>query len=423
MTAAFPRSSVAQQNGSPARHYYSGSDLQRALTIADLRARTHKLMPRFVLEYLEAGAEDEATLRREREAFAEWRFVPRTLVDVSHRSLSCKILGVSAPMPAGVAPTGLNGLFRHHADIALAQGAASAEVPFVQSTMSTDRMEDVARTARLRHWWQLYVFGGEEIWQELVDRAAAAGCEALVLTTNAQIFGRRNWDRRTRSSRTMPSVPTVFDAALHPRWLLGTLGLHGMPRFENVTDFVPKGRRGFFDSAFWIRENMPRSLSWDTVARIRERWKGPFLLKGILHPQDVRRAIDSGVDGVILGSHGGRQLDWAVSPLDVIQEAREIAQDRIVIGLSGGIRRGTDMLKAVALGADFLLCGRAPLYGLCAGGSKGVARALTILKSEAENALGQLGAASSGDLGPDTLRYFGEEQRRAGCSARIPPLA
>ena len=324
MTA--PPPSCAQFDEHPARHYYTGRDLERALTIADLRARTHRRLPRFALEYLEGGAEDEATLNRERAAFGEWRFMPRTLVDVSNRAADTMILGRSAPMPLIVAPTGLNGVFQRHADLALAQGAATAGVPFVQSTMSNDCLEDVAATPSLRHWFQLYVFGPDAIWQTLVDRAAAAGCEALILTTNSQIFGDREWDARTRASKSRPSVPTIIDTMFHPGWVARTLN-HGMPGFANVIDFVPKDRRGFFESAFWIREQMPKSLSWDTVAKIRARWSGPLLLKGILNPEDVHLARNAGADGVILSSHGGRQLDWAVAPLDVLSRAPKPVRD------------------------------------------------------------------------------------------------
>jgi (S)-mandelate dehydrogenase len=403
LTAANRHTSLAQLGGSPRRRFYTGGNLERAVAIADLRARTHKLMPRFVLEYLEGGAEDEATLYREREAFAEWRFMPHTLVDESHRSLQRDILGRPADMPLIVAPTGLNGLFRHKADVLLAEGAARANLPFVQSTMSTDPMQDVAKVGGLRHWWQLYVFGGDEIWQELLRRADTAGCEALVLTTNSQIFGNREWDSRTRATRSRPSLATIFDAALHGRWLAGTLAMHGMPVFANVVDFVPKADRGFFRSAFWIRDQMPRSLSWDTVAKIRARWKKAFFIKGILNLDDVRLAMDAGVDGVMLGSHGGRQMDWAVSALDILEDARRLIDGKMALYMSGGIRRGNDMLKALALGADAVLTGRATLYGLCAGGADGVARALAILKEEATNDLGQLGVSSLDSLGRDIL--------------------
>lgn len=387
----------AQFHGSPRRRYYTGPDLTRALTIADLRARTHRLMPRLVLEYLEGGAEDEATLARERAAFSDWRFEPRALVDISKRSLTCDVLGKPAPLPLILAPTGLNGIFRRGGDLALARAAARAAIPFVQSTMSNERLEDIARVHGLQHWFQLYVFGGDEIWQDLLARAAACGCEALVLTTNAQLYGNREWEARTRASRTRPSLSTVVDSALHARWLLSTLA-RGIPTFRTIQDYTPKHSKGFFESAFWVRDQMRLTLSWDTVAAIRARWRGPFLLKGLLNLDDVRLAMESGVDGVVLGGHGGRQMDWAISPLDILCRARDVCADRLALFASGGVRRGTDMLKAMALGADAVFAGRAPLYGLCAAGEDGVLRAIRILEAEALNALGQAGAKRVSDL-------------------------
>ena len=396
---------LAQLNGTPRRRYYRGANLDRALTIEDLRAITHRRMPRFVLEYLESGAEDEATLQRERTAYADWRFVPRQLVDVSHRSLATQVFGQAWPMPLAVAPTGLNGLFTHEADVKLAQGAADAGTVFIQSTMSTDAVEDVAKVEGLRHWWQLYVFGGDEVWQELIARADRAGCQALLVTTNSQVYGDREWDARTRATRSRPSIPTIVNAALHPGWLGATLATHGMPVFKNIIDFVPKDQRGFFQSAYWVRDNQPQSLAWDTIAKIRDRWKKPLIIKGLLHPDDLRRAIDAGVDGVVLSTHGGRQLDWAVSAIDVLPRAREVVGDKLTLLTSGGVRRGTDLLKNIALGADGVLAGRAPLYGLCAGGAAGVKRALDILKKEASDSMGLLGAATLADLGPHLLAH------------------
>ena len=395
---------LAQVDDTPRRRYYTGAFPSRAIAITDLRTRAHELMPRIALEYLEGGAEDEASMVRERRAFADWRFMPRTLVDVSHRTLATQLVGKPAAMPLIVGPTGMNGLFMHHGDLALARAAAAAGVPFVQSTMSNDAVEEVAKIEGLRHWWQLYVFGGEEVWQQLLERVDRAGCEALVLTTNAQIFGNREWSKRTRATQSLPTLPTVFDAALHPQWLATTLlAGGGLPEFKNVSDFVPKNKRGTFESAHWIRSQQPTSLSWDTVAKIRQRWKKPFILKGILSEEDVHRAADSGVDAVVLSSHGGRQLDWTISPLDLLPAARRAVGDRMQIYVSGGVRRGTDMLKAMALGADAVLAGRAPLYGLCAYGERGAAHALSILKHEAEDALGLLGADSVKALGRQFL--------------------
>jgi len=391
------RDMPAQCDAVPRRRLYTGPRLDRARAVADLRARAHRYLPRIAGEYLEGGALGEQTLARERAGYDDWLFVPHMLRDTSGRSLAADLLGRRAAMPLAIAPTGLNGLFGRHADTALAEAAAAEGVPFIQGTMSNDRLEDVARVEGLCHWWQLYMFGPAEIWQELVDRAANADCEALVLTVNAQRFGRRNWSRRLRATPTRPTLATILDAARHPRWAWRTLA-HGMPEFANVREFVPRDRRGLFESAFWIREQMPKSLTWKDIAAVRDRWKGPFFLKGLLAPDDVERAIDAGADGVMLGTHGGRQLDTSVTALDMLAPARDRARGRIALYISGGIRRGTDMLKALALGADAVLAGRAPLYGLCAGGAPGAARALAILKAEAENSMAQLGIAAVGDL-------------------------
>lgn len=395
---------LAQLDGTPARRYYTGRDLQEAIAIADLRAMAHRRLPRFALEYLEGGAEDEASLLRERRAYADWHFMPRTLVDVSHRTIETEILGRPAAMPLVISPTGLNGIIHAHGDCALAQAALRTDVPFVQSTMSNDTMEEVARAAPgVRHWWQLYVFGGDEVWQELLRRADQVGCEALVLTTNAQIFGDREWQRRNQMGKRRLSSSAAMESLTHPRWFGGNLLVHGVPTFGNIIDFLPKDQRGFFAAASWIREHQPTSMSWDTVAKIRQRWKKPFILKGILSPEDVRRSLDSGVEGIVLSSHGGRQLDWTIAPLDLLPAAREIVGDRIALYLSGGVRRGTDMLKALALGADAVWVGRAALYGLGAAGAEGATRALDIVRSEALNSMGLLGVSRVEELAPDLL--------------------
>lgn len=408
----------AQLDGHPHREFYTGHMLTRARTIGDLRARAHKRMPRFVLEYLEGGAEDEATLARERDAFADWRFLPRTLTDVSDRSAAMELVGQRAPIPLVIAPTGLNGVFQRGADIALAKAAAQANVPFVQSTMSNDPITDVAAVRGLRHWFQLYVFGEERVWRTLVDRAREAGCETLILTSNSQIFGNREWDERTRGAGGRPSLATIANAAAHPGWLARTLS-RGMPSFVNVIDFVPADQRGFFASATWIREQMPKSLSWDTVRALRARWKGPLIVKGILSPDDARIALSCGVDGIVLSSHGGRQMDWAVAPLDILPRVKDIVGDRATLFLSGGVRRGTDLLKALALGADAVMTGRAPLYGLCAAGSAGAKHALDILHRETCDAMGLLGVRSPSELGPHLLAHYGQMALPARSTPRL----
>jgi (S)-mandelate dehydrogenase len=389
--------SPAVMSGRPRRRFYVGHDPARAASIEDLRAMAQRRLAGFALEYLEGGSEDEATLARNQAALARWHFQRRSLVDVARRDTSTVLFDRRWTMPLAIAPTGLNGLFWPHADLRLAEAAATAGVPFAQSTMSNDAMDCVARVAGLRHWWQLYVFGPPDARQTLIDRARDAGCEALIVTTDAQIYGNREWERRTQSGPKSLTWSAEFEAPLHPRWLAGLVS-HGILRFEDVIDFTPQHRRGFFDSAQWIRSQMDRALSWDTVARIRDRWPRTLIIKGLLSVEDVERAAAIGADAVALSNHGGRQLDWAVAPLDILPLAREAVGQRIVLLVDGGMRRGIDVIKALSLGADAVLIGRAALYGVAAAGRSGVTRALEIFREEIDRDLGLLGVASIAGL-------------------------
>ncbi len=363
----------------------------------------HRRLPTFALEYMEGGGETEATLARNLKAFDEWRFTPRMLVDVSRRSLGTTLFGRPMPMPVGIAPTGLNGLFWSRVDKQLAAAAAEAGVPLTQSTMSNDAVDEVARVPNLRHWWQLYVFGQPSVSEALVARAREAGCETLVVTTDDQVYGNREWDRRLFSEPGQLTWSAKFDATLHPRWLATTLLREGMPSFKNIVEFVPEGKRDLFGSAFWVRRHMDQALAWESLARIRALWPRRLIVKGVLRVEDVERAIEAGADAVWLSNHGGRQLDTAVSALDVLPEARRALGGGVTIIADGGVRRGTDVVKTLALGANLVMVGRATLYGLAAGGKAGVARALQILREEVDRTLGLVGATSIDDLGPHFL--------------------
>lgn len=403
--------SPALLGASPQRRLYAGGNLDRAVTIEDLRAMAHRRLPRFVLEYLEAGGEDEAALARNIAALAEWRFLHRSMVDVSRRDVSTVLFERRTAIPIVIAPTGLNELFWPHADLRLAEAAADAGVPFAQSTMSNDAMAQVSRVPGLRYWWQLYVFGPPEVRETLLERAREAGCEALIVTVDAQIYGNREWHKRTTSDPKTLTSSAKFDALMHPRWLAEGVLTHGMPRFENVIEFVPEGRRRFFDSAMWIRSQMDRALSWEVLARIREQWPRKLIIKGLLTIEDIVRAADIGADAVVISNHGGRQLDWAVAPLDLLTLARQAVGDRITLLVDGGIRRGTDVIKALALGADGVLVGRAILYGVAAAGRAGARRALDILREEIDRDLGLLGVPSIAELSPRLLIHTGDPRQ------------
>jgi (S)-mandelate dehydrogenase len=395
--------SPAVLGDSPKRRFYCGSNLAQAVTIEDLRSIAHRRLPGFVIEYLEGGSEDEAALSRNVAALAECHFLHRSMVDVSRRDVSTILFDRKMTIPVAIAPTGFNGLFWPHADLRLAEAAAEFGVPFAQSTMSNDLMSRVARVPGLRYWWQLYLFGPPEVRNTLISRARDNGCEALIVTVDAQIYGNREWEHRTMAGPASLGWSARFDALMHPRWFTAGILTHGMPRFENVIDFVPNGRRGLFQSAHWIRAQMDRAMTWDTVARIRDSWPRKLIIKGLLTVEDCVKAAEIGVDAVAISNHGGRQLDWAVAPLDLLPAVRQAVGGRITVLIDGAMRRGTDVIKALALGADAVFAGRAVLYGVAAGGKEGGRRALDILREELLRDLGLLGVPSIAELSPRLL--------------------
>ncbi len=372
-------------------------------------ARRH--LPAFAFEYLEGGAEDELALARNRQAFDRWRFLPRTLVDTTGRHLRTTLFGVEQPSPLVIAPTGLNGVLRHDGDLQLARAAAAAGIAFCLSTVSNARPDEVVAGSGGRVWMQLYVLNVPALVDDIVARADAAGCEALVFTTDANVFGSREWDRRSFRAPGSLSLRRLLDAAAHPRWALDVAVPHGLPRFVNVMDFLPPEARSAKAGVSRIPTLFPASIDWDDVARLRDRWPRRLLIKGILDPADVERAVRLGCDGVVLSNHGGRQLDTTLAPIEVLAEIARAWRDRITILIDSGFRRGSDVAKAIALGAHGVMIGRATLYGLAAGGEAGATHALAILHSELDRVLGQLGCRSLADLGPALLRE-GEPTRR-----------
>jgi (S)-mandelate dehydrogenase len=377
--------------------------LTRALNIADLRALALRQVPHFAFEYVEGGAEDEATLGANRADFARWRLLPRTLVDTRARSLGGRLFGRPLAAPLVVGPTGFNGILHADGDVALARAAAAHGIPFVLSTFSTARLEDVARRAGGQLWLQLYVLKERAVARELIGRAAAAGCEALVFTTDANVFGSREWDRRNFVTPGKPSLRTLLDILAHPRWLARHIGC-GLPRFRNLEGFLAPEATSALGGSTVIPRLVDASISWEDVRWMRELWRGKFLLKGVLDARDAQQAVQLGCDGLVISNHGGRQLDYCVTALQVLPEIARAVGERATLIVDGGIRRGTDIVKALALGADAVLLGRAPLYGLAAGGEAGASHALDILVSELDRVLGELGCNSVAELGPGFLR-------------------
>jgi (S)-mandelate dehydrogenase len=362
-------------------------------------------LPNFCFEYIEGGAEDEATLCRNRDVFNEIAFLPRTLVNVEHRNQSRMLFGQRIASPFMIGPTGYSGLMFREGDVKLASAAAAAGVPFVLSNVSTVALEDVVHRAGGRVWMQVYMYRTREFLAKLAQRSQAAGIEALVVTTDSAVFGKREWDLRNYIKPLMLDWRNKFDVLRHPRWMSNVLWPSGMPRFANLGDLLPPGQNSVKGATITLGQQLDPSLSWDDIRWLRDLWPNRLIVKGVLGAPDALRAVEAGVDGIVLSNHGGRQLDGAVSAMDVLPEVVDQVRGRLSVMLDGGFRRGSDILKAVALGADAVLLGRATTYGLSAGGQAGAARALQILQSEVDRALGLLGCSDIAALDRGYLRW------------------
>jgi (S)-mandelate dehydrogenase len=372
-------------------------------TIAELRARARARLPRAVFDFNDGAADDELTLRWNVADFdtLEWR--PRVLNDVSKRDSSAMILGARSSLPLIVAPTGLASLAWAQADVLLAQAASATGVPFTISTSSSVRMEDIRRGAPdARLWFQVYLYKDRDLVRSLIARARAIDCDSLVITVDVPLLGRRLRDRRNRF--TVPLRPTarlLFDLLRCPRWTAHILA-NGVPRMQNFVD--GKRPESVASLAALMTSNMDSSVTWEAVATLRDEWPGRLVLKGILHGEDAQRAASYGIDGIVVSNHGGRQMDSVTSTLHALPEIVAAVAGRTEVFIDGGIRRGSDIAKALALGATAVMAGRAGLYGVGAGGRSGADRALAILAEELDRCLALLGCAAASHLDPVWLR-------------------
>ena len=373
-------------------------------SVAELRARARARLPRVVFDFIDGGAGDEATLRRNEAAFKALRLVPRVFAPCRTRDLSTQLLGQRYAMPFGVTPMGLCNLAWPGTDSGLASAAAQAGIPYALSTMSSTSIEDIARLAPEHTWFQLYVGGDAAIADSLLDRAEAAGIRTLVLTVDANFAARRLRDRRNGFALPLrPSVRLLADLLLHPRWSLATLAA-GAPTFEN---FLPTARDPrTINIADMLVSLAQAHIDWSTLERMRARWPHQLIVKGVLHPQDAQRIAALGADGVVVSNHGGRQLASVPSSIEALPAIRQAVGPGFALLLDSGVRCGDDIAKALASGADFVLLGRSFLYGTAAlGARRGPVVTIDILRGELDTALAQLGCNSIRDLQPE--RFFG----------------
>lgn len=372
--------------------------------IADLRERARKRLPKGVWEYLERGAEDELGMARNRDGFDAITFRPRVLRNVSSIDTSTQLFGKTSAFPFAIAPTGAAGLMWHEGDIALAKAAAKAGVPFTISSASTMDLEQIAEAGGTL-WFQLYLWADRSLSEAVVERAWDHGCEVLMVTLDMAVPPNREYIARNGFGTPFKlNRRNVADIMLHPRWLAGVMGRYalggGIPTQANLPDRLKtKITKGAPPGALFKQDD----LDWDDIAKIRAKWPGKLVLKGMLRPDDGERALALGVDGVIVSNHGGRALDSSIAAIDALPSIVSAVGSKMSVMLDSGVRRGSDIAKAVALGADGVLAGRAPLYGLSASGEAGVSRALTILHQETERSMAMLGARSVSEIDPDML--------------------
>jgi L-lactate dehydrogenase (cytochrome) len=379
------------------------------LEISDLKRLAKRRVPKMFFDYADSGAWTESTYRANEEDFRKIKLRQRVLVDMTERSLESTMIGEKVSMPVALSPTGLTGMQHADGEMLAAQAAEEFGVPFTLSTMSICSIEDVASVTRKPFWFQLYVMRDRDFVINLIDRAKAAKCSALVLTLDLQILGQRHKDLRNGLSAPPKWTPKhIWQMATRPAWCMGMLGTQRRT-FRNIVGHA-KGVADLSSLGSWTAEQFDPRLSWKDVAWIKERWGGKLILKGILDKEDAEMAAATGADAIIVSNHGGRQLDGAPSSISVLKEIVDAVGDRIEVHFDGGIRSGQDVLKALCLGAKGTYIGRPFLYGLGAMGKPGVTMALEIIRKELDMTMALCGKRDIKEAGPELL-YQPSESR------------
>jgi len=381
--------------------------LARCFNIDDLRRAARRRVPRGIFEFVDRGAEDEVALANNCQAFRRLKLAPRVMRDVSGRSARTTLFGKSIDMPLVIAPTGAAGLLWHQGEVALAKAAAAAGVPFTLSTGSMTAMETVAEKAGGQLWFHLNMWQDRDLSLELIQRVISARYEVLVLTVDAIVPPRREYNQRNGFSLPFSPQPrAIVDMLMHPGWLGGVLGRYvaagGLPTYENYPEKLRVPVTNSPQALLALRND---SLTWEDVDHIRSLWKGPLVIKGIQHADDARLALDHGANGIVVSNHGGRNLDSALAPIDILPSVVQAVGGKTTILMDGGIRRGSDIAKAVARGADAVQIGRPTLYGVAVAGEAGAAKALHFLRSELSLTMAYLGRNTVRELDETIFGY------------------
>jgi L-lactate dehydrogenase (cytochrome) len=380
-------------------------ELRRAASVADLRSLAKRRLPGGVFDYIDGGAEDELTLASNVEAYRRVTFRPRVLRDVAEVDITSSLLGKPLALPLVLAPTGFTRIADPAGELAVARSAAKAGVPYTLSTLGTRSIEDVAAVSSGRLWFQLYVWRDRGLVAELVQRAAKSGYEALCLTVDTAVFGRR--ERDVRQGFTLPpklGPSTILDGALHPRWTWSFLKSEPI-MFANVTGRAVGDGADAVTLGEYVTRQFDPTLSWKDLEWLRGQWSGPIVIKGIQTVADARIAADAGVEAVAISNHGGRQLDSAPAALALLPEIADAIGQRTEIICDGGVRRGSDIVKALALGANAVMAGRAYLYGLGAAGEPGVDHVLGMFSSDMKRTMALIGCTTIKEVSRDFVTF------------------
>lgn len=383
--------------------------LSRAANVDDLRSIARRRLPSGIFDYIDGAAEDEHTMTSNVTAFDRWQFVPRVLRDVSCVDTSTTLFGRTLSAPLLLSPTGFSRIADSQGELAVARSAARHSLPYCLSTLSTRSIDEVADVSGGELWFQVYVWRDRGLVTEMLERAAARGYTTIAITVDTPVLGRR--ERDVRRGFTLPptlGLSTILDGVRHPGWTWDFV--RGGPiTFSNIAAHTGGGTAVTLSD--FIASQFDPSLSWDDIAWFRERWPGTIVIKGIQSVADASRAAQHGVDGVMLSNHGGRQLDHAPSPLDLVAPVRDAVSDNLAVICDGGVRRGSDIIKALALGADACTMGRSYLYGLGAAGEPGVDAAIEMITSELRRSMALAGLRSVSEITRDVIDPTGEPRR------------
>ena len=388
------------------------SALDRALTIEELKAIARRRVPRMFFDYIDSGAYTEQTYNANEADFKKITFRQRVAVNLENRNLSSTLLGQPVSLPIAIAPVGSTGMTQADGEIKAARAAEKFGIPFTLSTMGICSIEDVAENTTKPFWFQLYVMKDRKFVENLIDRAKAAKCAALVLTMDLQILGQRHKDIRNGLVAPPKFTPKfVAEMMLKPSWALGMLGTQRRT-FRNIAGHVSDATN-LASLTEWTRTQFDLTLNWKDIAWIKKRFGGPVIVKGVLDRDDAQLAIDNGADAIVVSNHGGRQLDGAPSSIRVLPEIVDAVGHKTEVLMDGGIRSGQDLLKALALGAKGALVGRIMAFGLGAGGEAGVARALEIVRKETDTSMALMGERDIRNIGLHNI-YSNDLERRQG---------